>query len=58
VIVVPLVGLILFGIICLLIFVDVPFLGEMTTAIVSAELWFLQQTAEITDSITRTILGN
>ena len=58
VIVVPLVGLILFGIICLLIFVDVPFLGEMITAIVSAELWFLQQTAEITDSITRTILGN
>lgn len=58
VIVVPLVGLILFGIICLLIFVDVPFFGEMTTAIVSAELWFLQQTAEITDSITRTLFGN
>lgn len=58
VLVVPLVGLILFGIICLLVFVDVPLLGDMTTAIVSAELWFLQQTAEITDSITQTIFGN
>lgn len=58
VIVVPFVGIILFSIICLLVFVNVPLLGDLTTAIVSGELWFLQQTAEITDSITRTIFGN
>lgn len=58
VIAVPFVGIILFSIICLLVFVNVPLLGDLTTAIVSGELWFLQQTAEITDSITRTILGN
>ena len=58
VIVVPFVGIILFSIICLLVFVNVPLLGDLTTAIVSGELWFLQQTAEITDSITRSIFGN
>lgn len=58
VIAVPFVGIILFSIICLLVFVNVPLLGDLTTAIVSGELWFLQQTAEITDSITRTIFGN
>ena len=58
VIAVPFVGIILFSIICLLVFVNVPLLGDLTTAIVSGELWFLQQTAEITDSITRSIFGN
>lgn len=57
VLVVPFVGVVLFSIICLLVFASVPVLGEFTAWVLSGELWLLKQIAVQTDYLTRWFLN-
>lgn len=57
VLVVPFVGVVLFSIICLLVFASVPVLGEFAAWVLSGELWLLKQVAVQTDCLTRWFLN-